>query len=211
MLTALGLSPNGYDVDGNVYTQALSPSVLPANVQSHLTTYQSLMGALKQLNAPFGQFGHDAEEVSTTAVQTTEPGVYDGWTDQLAACKTQRNTLAGQMQDVLNNATFGGGSIDDAQANTMIAHANQLIGNMHALSQMNTPPDSTVCGSDNTGPPGPPGPGGPPGPPGPGGPPGPPGPQGPSGGVEGAHGKGHCKKARHRQATHKRSKCKKRR
>jgi hypothetical protein len=206
MLKALGLAPNGYNVDGDVYTQALSSSALPANVQSHLSTFQGLMGALKQLNAPFGQFGHDAEVVSTTAVQTTRDGVYDGWDQQLNACKTQRNTLAGQMQGVLNNAAFNGGAIDDPAAGTMTTHADQLIGNMHQLSLMNTPPDFTVCGSSDTGPPGPPGPGGPPGPPGAGGPPGPPGP---SGGVAGAHGKGSCKKAKHRHAL--RAKCKKRR
>jgi hypothetical protein len=166
MLAALGLHDD-YSPDGDVITQYLSQSSLPANVQAHLSTVQELTAALKQLNAPFGQFGHDAEVASTTAVATTSNGVYNRFDDQPAACNSQRDSLAGQIQTVLNNAAFNGGQIDDAAANQMIAHAEQLIGNMHSLSQMAVPPDFTVCGSSAEGPPGPPGPAGPPGPQGP--------------------------------------------
>jgi hypothetical protein len=195
MLAALGLSPS-YNLDGDAYTQALSSSALPANVQNHLATFQGLTAALKQLNAPFGQFGHDAEVVSTTAVQTTRSDVYNGWESQLNACKTQRNTLAGQMQSTLNGATFGGGSIDDTQANAMIAQTDQLIGNMHALSLRNNPPDFTICGSSDVAQPGAPGQNGQNG------------QSGGSGRVRGAHGK-RCKKHAHARHRKRSRRCKK--
>jgi hypothetical protein len=177
MLAVLGLHDD-YASDGNVVTQDLDPSVLPANVAAHVTKVQELTASLKQLNAPFGQFGHDAEVASTTAVGTTSGTVYSHWDDQLSACRTRRDALAGTMQNVLQQAAFSGGSINDTQADGLIHDANSLIGNMHKLSQMNVPPDYTVCGSSDQGPPGPPGT---PGPPGPKGDTGATGPQGPAG------------------------------
>jgi hypothetical protein len=151
MLAALGLQDD-YASDGNVVAQALTPSALTPAISGHLAKFTELAGALKQLNAPFGQFGHDAEVVSTTAVATTSPSVYDGFDAQLTACRDQRNALAGQMQTMLNNAATPAGTFDDAQAATYIGNANSLIGNMHKLSQMNVPPNYTVCGSSDQGP-----------------------------------------------------------
>jgi hypothetical protein len=56
------------------------------------------------------------------------------------------------MQGVLNGVAFGGASFNQTQAASMITQANSLIGNMHKLSQMNTPPDYTVCGTSDQGP-----------------------------------------------------------
>src|SRR5262249_7445264 len=107
MLAALGLHDD-YANDGDVVPQFLTTGSLPAAIQNHLTSYEELEAALKQLNAPFGQFAHDAEVVSTTAVQTTSPQVYAAWDSQLANCKTLRDQTAGPMQAILNNAAFNG-------------------------------------------------------------------------------------------------------
>jgi len=151
MLAALGLHDD-YANDGDVVPQFLTTGSLPTAIQNHLTSYEELEAALKQLNAPFGQFAHDAEVVSTTAVQTTSPQVYAAWDSQLANCKTLRDQTAGPMQAILNNAAFNGGAIDDAAAGALIASADQLIGNMHTLAGMNTPPSFMVCGSTGQGP-----------------------------------------------------------
>ena len=182
MLKVLGLNDD-YASDGDVVTQELDPSLVPGTLSSAsaLSAYQDLAQTLKQLNAPFGQFGHDAEIASTTAVATTSTSAYDNWDAQLSACNTQRDTLAGSMQGVLNSVAFGGAAFDASQANGLIASANGLIGNMHKLSLMNTPPDYTVCGSSDAGPAGPTGPTGPQGPTGATGPTGPQGPTGATG------------------------------
>jgi len=180
MLETLGLTDD-YSQDGNAVTQILDPNSLPTNLLDHLSSYEDLAGAEKQLNAPFGQFGHDSEIVSTTAVESSSPGdaVDQGFDQQLQVCNTQRNALVSQIQSVLQAAEFGGGAINDSQAQTMVNQAYALVGNMHTLSQMAVPPDFDVCGTNPAQ--GPPGPQGPTGPQGPGGPQGSTGPQGPTG------------------------------
>ena len=182
MLKVLGLTDD-YASDGDVVTQELDPSLLPSTLgdAASLSSFQDLSQTLKQLNAPFGQFGHDAEVVSTTAVATTSNTAYNGWDDQLNACNTQRDALAATIQGVLNGVAFSGASYDPSQGASLIADANSLIGNMHKLSLMNTPPDYTVCGSSDQGPQGPQGPQGGQGPQGEQGPTGPQGPQGQQG------------------------------
>ncbi len=181
MLAALGLSDD-YSSDGDVISQALVPSVLPADVSTDLGTFQDLKAVEKQLNAPFGQFGHDAEVASTTAVATSDDRVYAQWDAQLAQCKTMRDGLSGQIQSILNQAAGGTATINDTQAASLETQADGLIANIHSLAGMNAPPSFTVCGSSpGNGTPGPPGPQGNPGQPGPAGPPGQTGGQGPAG------------------------------
>jgi hypothetical protein len=150
MLMALGLSDH-YHQDGNAITQVLDPSSLPANIQAHLASYEDLAGTLKQLNAPFGQFGHDSEIVSTTAVESSSPGdaVDKGFDQQLEVCGSERAALVAQIQPILQNAEFAGGTIDDSQAQSLVNEAYNLIGSMHALSQMVVPPDFTVCSTSS--------------------------------------------------------------
>ena len=108
--------------------------------------------------------------------------VAQGFDQQLAACQTQRDALAGQLKGILGDAVFNGGSINDAQAQMLVGQSGKLIANMHTLSQMVVPPDFTVCGTNPAqGPPGPQGPTGPQGPAGATGPQGPTGLRGPQG------------------------------
>ncbi len=144
MLAALGLTDD-YAADGDVVPQFLSSSAVPAAIQSHLSAYQDLEGALKQVNAPFGQFGHDSEVVSTTAVATTRDSVYDAYDQQLDGCATQRDALADQIQSILAGAAFGSGAIDDTQAQKLVDRANSLIGDMHTLSLTVVPPTDPAC------------------------------------------------------------------
>ncbi len=177
MLATLGLHSD-YEQDGRALTELMTPGSIPANVFAHLAAYQDLAGAYKQLDAAVGQFGHDSEIVSTTGSESTSPGdaAAQGFDQQLQSCQTQRDALAGQIKGILGDAVFGGGAINDGQAQSMIDQADGLITNMHTLSQMIVPPDFAVCGTNPAqGPPGPQGSQGPQGPPGPRGPEGPPG------------------------------------
>jgi hypothetical protein len=192
MLAVLGL-PSDYTMDGAALTQLISPSAISGTLSPHLSSYQDLVGAYNQLNAPVGQFGHDSEIVSTTATEGVSPGdaVYQGLDQQLQACQTQRDALASQMRTIANNAVFNAGSINNSQVATMVTQANDLIANMHSLSQMVVAPDYTVCGTNPAqGPPGPQGPTGPAGPTGPSGPTGSTGAIGPKGdpGIQGPAG-----------------------
>ncbi len=187
MLSILGLQSD-YTMDGAAITQLMASP--PPSVAADQSSYQDLAGAYKQLNAPVGQFGHDSETVSTTGSESVSPddAVAKGFDQQLTICQTDRDALVTQIKPILNGAVFGTTAISSTQAQPLITQAEDLIGNMHTLSQMNVPPDYTVCGSNpNTGTVGPQGPPGPQGPTGPQGPQGltgsqgPTGPQGPAG------------------------------
>ncbi|MHB8694651.1 MAG: collagen-like triple helix repeat-containing protein [Solirubrobacteraceae bacterium] len=161
MLQLLGLADD-YQTDGDATAQLITPSALPTTIQQHLNSYEGLQGALKQINAPFGQFGHDSEIVSTTAVASTSPSdvVAQGFDAQLNSCNTARNQLVSQIQPMLQNAEFGGQPIDDSTALGLMTQSYNLLANMHSLSQMAVPPNYTVCGSNPQGPTGATGPAG---------------------------------------------------
>ncbi|HEU0315905.1 MAG TPA: hypothetical protein VFR49_01170, partial [Solirubrobacteraceae bacterium] len=144
MLAALGLRDD-YADDGNVVSQVLTSSVLPPAIQGHQASYQALEAVQKQLNAPFGQFGHDAETVSTTAVASTDGPTYAAWDAQLAACRTARDGVAARIQSTLAGAAAGAGPLDEATTAGLAADASALIGDMHALAAQTTPPAGTLC------------------------------------------------------------------
>ena len=110
MLSILGLQSD-YVQDGRALTELMTPSSIPPGVFAHLTAYQDLAGAYKQLDAAVGQFGHDSELVSTTAAESVSPGdgVAQGFDQQLQSCLTQRDTLAAQIRSTLDGAVFNGG------------------------------------------------------------------------------------------------------
>jgi hypothetical protein len=147
VMEALGLRSD-YQSDGRVITQALDPWTLPPEVQHHLLSLQSLGAVYKQLDAPFGLFGADSEIVSTRAVQSASPeeAVYRGFDQQLEACGSARNTLTAEIQHVLNGVEFEGASVSDADLWELAARGAWLIGQMHVLSQLPSPPHHPVCG-----------------------------------------------------------------
>jgi hypothetical protein len=82
--------------------------------------------------------------------------LYKGLVAQLKSCQSQRDAVASQMRTMLGGAAFGGTGFDDAAAQGLVAKSDGLVGDMHELSQMVTPPSYTVCGSsDQQGPQGP--------------------------------------------------------
>ena len=144
MLAALGLSDD-YASDGDVISQVIAPSSLPATLDAHLTSYQGLEAVRKQLDAPFGEFGHDAEIVSTTAVATTSPAAYDLWDAQLADCKAVRDGMDAQIQSLLTGASAGTTTLDDAAADGLAKQGNALIAAMDTLAGQTTPPNAAAC------------------------------------------------------------------
>ena len=73
-----------------------------------------MQGRLKQLNAPFGQFGHDAEIVSTTAV-VGDDRTYNGFALQLAAAAPSATPSLRASRASSDEAVFHGGSLSDTQ------------------------------------------------------------------------------------------------
>jgi hypothetical protein len=147
MLSMLGLG-SGYEQDGGAAAQFFVPKFLPQQVGNHIDTYEAMLNAYNQLNAPVGQFGHDSEIVSTNAAESSSTGdaVYRGFNQQLADCQAQRAPVTTAMKADLNAAMFNHANINPGAWGNLILQADALIGDMHALSQMSTPPSQQVCG-----------------------------------------------------------------
>ncbi|HWF34098.1 MAG TPA: hypothetical protein VG295_01965, partial [Solirubrobacteraceae bacterium] len=146
MLASLGLSSD-YEQDGAAVTQLMRPDTLPWSVSIHARGYERLAAVYTQLNAAVGEFGHDSEIVSTTAAESSSSGdtVAKGFDAQLIACQAQRDKVAGEMKSVLNGAIFGHSRINNGEGD-LVSRGLDLIDDMHALSQMTTPPARMVCG-----------------------------------------------------------------
>ena len=77
----------------------------------------------------------DTLKASTKALESNDAGdaTYTSIENSIADLTTQRDALASTIRQALNDVTFNGGTITDAQATTWISQANALIAQAHAL------------------------------------------------------------------------------
>lgn len=126
MMELLGLQDD-YVHDGRVIVEAIDKSVLPSSLKAHNSTLLDLGAAYKQIQAPFGQLGMDSLQVSTFALNSTDPTTYLTLEQEIQEWTTERDTIAAQMKAMLEGAAFGGQAIDENQAKSLISEAQSLI------------------------------------------------------------------------------------
>ena len=104
--------------------------------QDSSDTVLRLAQAYTQINAPVGEFGLDTLKISTTALASTSEGdgTYSSLEARLTGFGEQRDSIAGQMSDLLNGAEFGGKSINAARASELINRAQNLLDRVHDLA-----------------------------------------------------------------------------
>jgi hypothetical protein len=137
ILALVGLQDD-YAHDGRVLLEDIAGGALPESLREHHGTLILLGDVYKQLNASVGQFGMDTLRISTAALESgssTDDGTYSSLENQLISFGTQRDTLAGQIITLLENAEFNGQSIDQGQALNLIGQATALLAQVHALAQ----------------------------------------------------------------------------
>ena len=131
----LGLKDDYLD-DGRVVTQVLDKKAVPNELNAGNVAEQ--LGALyKQINAPFGQFSTDTLVASTAALKSTDALKYDQIEAAIANLTTERNAVAGDIRQALNDAASGKARLDQNQANTWISQAQSLLDRAHALAVEN--------------------------------------------------------------------------
>jgi hypothetical protein len=128
----LGLNDSYVD-DGRVLIEALTTKATPQPLIAHRETVRRLGGAYEQLNAPFGSFALDTLKASTKALASTDDSVYSSLESQIESLTSQRDALAAQIRDGLNQAAFGGKALDELQAKGWIDQANSLIAQAASL------------------------------------------------------------------------------
>jgi hypothetical protein len=122
---------DSYQTDGRVLNEFLENRGNPNG-----TDLNELGSIYKQINAPFGQLSFDVLAASTRALasgSSTDDSAYNAISDRIASLTSDRNALAGEMRDVLNEAAFGGrqpsqSEVDDLawQGRTMLMRAHEL-------------------------------------------------------------------------------------
>ena len=135
MLDLVGLS-DPYVHDGRVLIDQLQASAVPQSLRAHRETLRRLGEIYKQLNAPFGAFGMDALEASTTAIESNAAGdsTYTSIEDQITALTNARDALASQIRGALDAAAFADRKIDEQEAKDWIDQAQSLLDRSAALA-----------------------------------------------------------------------------
>jgi hypothetical protein len=136
-----------YTDDGRAIAQILDGWALPWTIRGDRRAYNDLAGALKQLDAPFGQFGLDTLNADTSAVESdsASDSTYTGMDAQLQACDEAGAPLVAQIQGVLQRAETGEQPVNPCEARRLVKQADQLIQEASQLAGDSTPPASTVC------------------------------------------------------------------
>jgi hypothetical protein len=134
VLALLGLHDD-YANDGRALFEAMDSSVLPDSLRDHFNTLLRLGRVYKQINAPFGDLGLTSLRVSTFALASTSSGdaTYTKLENKIAAWRTQRNSLAGQMRAILD-AALNNKTISDEQAEELIEQGEALLNQVNACA-----------------------------------------------------------------------------
>ena len=134
ILSLVGLHDD-YVPDGRVLSEALTGWAIPSAVKKS-GGFVPLAQVYKQLNAPFGAFGMDTLKASTRALASNDAGdaTYTSLEGQIQSLTAQRDALAAQIKAALNGAAFDGQVLSTQQANNLIAQAQSLLDQAHALA-----------------------------------------------------------------------------
>jgi hypothetical protein len=149
LLTLLGLRDD-YSTDGATVAQLLTPQAQPRTIREDERPYDEVEAALKQVDAPFGQFGLDTLNADTHAISTdpaTEEAFYQGMDSQLQTCESAREALVSQIQSALTKAENGVAPISSYEALILSSEARWLITGSQILqsSTAKTLPKKNVC------------------------------------------------------------------
>ena len=139
-LMALTGLTDDYTHDGRVLYEDLAAPAQPkpdggssGEARAGSSSFLALGQAYKQLDSAVGQFGQYTLNASTYAIENTDESTYNSVENQLTQLGGQRDSLATQIISVLESVEFHGATIDQAQDNSLVQQANNLIAEAQAL------------------------------------------------------------------------------
>jgi hypothetical protein len=134
MLVLLGLKDD-YAHEGRALVEKLTGWAMPSAVQKS-DSFIALAEALKQIDAPVGPLGLASLQASTVGLESNElnDATYTSVENQLSSFTTQRDALAQEMLPLLEGAEFNNQPFQDAQANSLIQQAQDLLANVEAFA-----------------------------------------------------------------------------
>ncbi|MBV8120184.1 MAG: hypothetical protein JO081_09645, partial [Alphaproteobacteria bacterium] len=114
LMSLAGLTDD-YSHDGRVLIEIMTDGVVPATLQQHRATFSRLASIYKAINAPLGPVGMTSLQHATAAIDGSD-GAYLAFLSELKAFTIERNTIAGQMIQMLEASEFGGAPFNDIAA-----------------------------------------------------------------------------------------------
>ncbi|GCE24337.1 hypothetical protein [Dictyobacter kobayashii] len=108
LMSLLGLKDD-YTSDGRALFEVFTDKALPQQVRSNKAFYIRLGQLYKQINAPVGQLALLTVNISTQALESNSANdqTYNTLENELSSITTLRDTLAHQIHNILDAATFG--------------------------------------------------------------------------------------------------------
>ena len=128
MIALAGLRDD-YVHDGRLLAEFLNPSALPGAFRMNASALVALGRAYKQINAPVAQFGMAAIGATTEVVQDGNARKYDASAKKLEQLTEQRDALASDIRQALEDATFNGQTVSSDRADRLTDEANKLLQN----------------------------------------------------------------------------------
>ncbi|GHO83935.1 hypothetical protein [Dictyobacter formicarum] len=132
LMSLLGLKDD-YTSDGRALFEVFTDKALPQTVRSNKGYYIHLGQVYKQINAPVGALSMQTVAISTQALESNSANdqTYNTLENGLISLTTLRNTLAQQIHNTLDTATFGGNTSAhgnaDVQSQNPFKQAQQLF------------------------------------------------------------------------------------
>jgi hypothetical protein len=130
LLSLVGLQDD-YISDGRVLVETLREDALPGSLRTG-GAFRELARAYKQINAPLGALGTDVLTISTAALAGDDQ-TYAMLENQIGAITTERDVIARQIRQLLDEAEFNGQPIDDRVAESLISQAKALLNQVRDL------------------------------------------------------------------------------
>jgi hypothetical protein len=131
MLLLTGLTDD-YSHDGRALVEVLRSRALPEALRGSRFNFTLLANAYKQITAPVGKLGLASLKVSTRAL-AGDDSTYTNLENQLSALTGQRDALAAQIIQKLEDAEFNGKSIDSKSTLNLVTQAAGLLNEVEQL------------------------------------------------------------------------------
>jgi hypothetical protein len=134
LMVLLGLKDD-YGHDGRALTEAFKGWATPSATRRG--SFTQVARIYKQIDAAVGQFGLATLQASTRGIESgsaSDDSTYIHLENELTTLTNERNAVAAQMISLLEGAEFGGQSISEQQARSLVAQGHSLIERANSLA-----------------------------------------------------------------------------
>jgi hypothetical protein len=132
ILALIGLKDD-YAHDGRALIEEFEGWAVPSALRNGRGITMQMAQVYKQINAPVGQLGLATIEISTRALNGSDP-TYTDLENQLISINSQRDSIASKMIAMLESAEFNSQQINKTQAKQLIDQGQALLDQVNNLA-----------------------------------------------------------------------------